>query len=787
MSELIYNLTKKFDTTYTLSFTGGPQEISGNGFVFKTPSPITNISSVSTFEDDPDGETSTVYFTKYFKYKNSENWSDLLPISNLSGMSFNACEDLELELYYFRTLNGKDTNPPTNLYVDNIVIVGDYKLSTYDSEALLPIQGDIAILAPKDIYKVFSLTNFSVIAAPHNSYDTKYRFTQDNGRTYTQWEQLTQENISTIKLNPLRFAQVEYSITNTSDQQGLIVYDIILEGDFQNVSANYLKSNRYGLKQDCLTALQNTPGMPGSDNVNRDFYTSCISSYQTFGDVTVDINYENVSNQSNFWNPYQYQKITDFANLLGNQISTILGWNVTYHLTDPDSNGIDKYMHEYTLKNVIDMQNIKIVVPDNKFPVEHVLMNQFNLNLFDTFEVHIMKDEFKRAFGITKRPGEDDIIYVCEANMLYYVKHAQAKKDIMNAATYYRVILEKYELKTNMRNLVEESQNEINNLTDNTTIDGLFGNDNKLTENQIANKEQTYPTNFEKIRHTISPKVEIVKTWFIDNSINAIVIDNFIISKQYYDLSNTSIKNTTAVDYTKVDQNLLKSDNRSFVFWFNFNNSYDEDSRPNNNMIQNYNVKTGTEFNFLNNYNTSGYGYKMYYKGNSLFFKINSDLYKLTASTMTNIWYAGVINLNQRLGKLDLYIYRRNGDITVTLIQDVSFIKTTAIYNSQEYNDLILQGYKPVDNTENNCTDFELVNSINYLIDPYEFIIDESLKLLGSNIKYTNLRILDDVIPEENITNILKEDILRDEQHLILADNAIKQLIATHYFNPNFR
>jgi len=293
--------------------------------------------------------------------------------------------------------------------------------------------------------------------------------------------------------------------------------------------------------------------------------------------------------------------------------------------------------------------------------------------------------------------------------------------------------------------------------------------------------------NFEKIRHTISPKVEIVKTWFIDNSINAIVIDNFIISKQYYDLSNTSIKNTTAVDYTKVDQNLLKSDNRSFVFWFNFNNSYDEDSRPNNNMIQNYNVKTGTEFNFLNNYNTSGYGYKMYYKGNSLFFKINSDLYKLTASTMTNIWYAGVINLNQRLGKLDLYIYRRNGDITVTLIQDVSFIKTTAIYNSQEYNDLILQGYKPVDNTENNCTDFELVNSINYLIDPYEFIIDESLKLLGSNIKYTNLRILDDVIPEENITNILKEDILRDEQHLILADNAIKQLIATHYFNPNFR
>lgn len=797
MSQLNYILTKKFDETYTISFTGGPQEITGNGFVFKT-GVINYISSINYFSDERDGENNTVYFTRYFKYRNGETWSDLLSIEQISGLTLTPCEEFELELYYYRTVNGKDTVPPTSIYVDNIIIMGTYSISEYESEAVLPNQGDIVILKPSDIYKIFSLTGFDVYSTGGN-YDIKFRFTQDGGRTYTQWEPLTQENISTIKLNPLRFAQVEYTITNTGEN-GLMVYDIILTGDFQNVSANYLKTNKYGLKQDCLVAMlggsvsggagtssgtggiPSTYSMPGSSTINRDFYTSCISSYQTSANVASGVDAENSSSSSseNFWNPYQYQKITDFANMLGNQVSAILGWAVDYHLTDPDGKGIDKYMHEYTLKNIIDVKKIKIVVPDNKFPVEHVLINQFNLNLFDTFEIHIMKDEFKRAFGITKRPSEDDIIYICEANMLYYVKHAQAKKDIMNASMYYKLILEKYEYKTNIRNLVEESKNQIDALTNNTTIDELFGIDNRESEDQVANKEQTYPTSFDKIRHTISPKVVITK--------HEIFVDNFTISKQYYDLSNISIKNKTAIDYTKIDQKLVKSDNRSFIFWFNFNNGYDPDARPNNTMFTNYNIKSGIEFNFLNNYNTSGLGYKTYYKGGSLFFKVNNDSYKLTKELMTNIWYSGVINLNQRLRTVDLYIYKRNGDITVTLIQENSFIKATAIYGSQEYDDLINQGYKPVDNTENPiCTDLELVISKNYSVNPTEFTIDETLKLLGSNIKLTNIRVLNDVIPVTSITNILKQDILRDEQHLILADNATKQLITKHYFNPNFR
>jgi hypothetical protein len=776
MSNLNYTLSKKFDETYTISFLGGPQEISNNGFVFKTDI-MNGISNISSFSDETDGETDNVYFTKFFKYLNGSSWSELIPISQLSGTTFDHCSDLTLELYYYRTVDGAYTN---TLYVDNIIIGGEYILSEYDSEAELPNSGDMVLLKPADVYKIFSIDSFTVQSAPHNLYDIKYRFTQDNGRTYTPWEPLTTENISTIKLNPLRFAQVEYSITNTGDQ-GLLIYDIILEGDFQNVSANYLKTNRYGLKEDCLTALANTPGAAGSDTINRDFYTSCLGSYQSNTDITLQLENDNIQNTGSMFNPYQFDKITQFANMLGNQVSNIFGWNVEYHLTDPDGNGIDKYMHEYTLKNIIDMKNIKVIVPDNKFPVESLIINQFNLDFFDTFEIHIMKDEFKNKFGITKRPSEDDILYICEANMLYYVKHAQAYKDIMNAATYYKVILEKYEQKTNIRNLVDESQQQIDALTENTTIESLFGQDNRNDENQIANKEQLYPTTLDKIRQKISSKVEIIK-----QSVN---VGNFEIIKNIYDLSFSTIKGKTAVNYKKSENILKKSDNRSFICWANFKNGYDEDSRPNNTMFLDYNIKNGIDFNFLENYDsTNNIGYKMFYRGGGLSYKINNNLYRLEQNLSTNIWYAFVVNFDQRQRKLNMYIYRRDTDIEVTLFNEMSFNKQTAISGTTEYNDYILDGYRPITNDEDTYSSgLTLISSVEYDLDPVEFEHTEDLRILGSNIYYSNLRILNDVIPTDSITNILYENILRDGQNVILCDNANKQLITLHYYNKQFR
>lgn len=767
MNTLNYILSKKFDETYTLSFIGTPQQVNEYGAVFKTPI-IKGISSINSFSDDTSGENSNVFFTKMFKYKNGDNWSDTLPISNISGLTLSSCEDFQLELYYYRTVNG---NYNDDLYINNITLNGNYVLSAYDSEAELKNQNDIVILRPTDTYKIFSLTDFNVYSAPHNSYEIKYRFTQDNYRTFTQWEPLTKENISTIKLNPIRFANIEYSIKNLSTQ-GLLIYDIILIGDFQNVSANYLKTNKYGLKQDCLTTLKNL-----NNNINNDFYSSCLGSYMSSTDPITDLNTSLSQNSSSLWNPYQTGKIVEFSNLLGNQMSAIAGWNVQYHLTDPDGNGIDTYLHEYTLKNIVDMKYIKIVVADNKFPTETMIINQFNLNLFDTFEVHIMKDAFKNAFGITRRPSEDDIIYICETNMLFQVKHSQSFRNVMNSSTYYKVILEKYENKTNIRNLSESSKSAIENLTENSTIDSLFGNDMIQEEEKNANKQQTYPTSFDKVRLKISPKVVIIK--------ESNYIENFDTIKQYYDLSYPALKNKIAINYTKIDNNLKKSDNRSFINWFKFNNSYSPDIKPNNIMYNNYNIQTGAEYNLINNY-SSGIGYKIYYQGDSLYFKLNDNLFKLNKKLETNIWYSSVINLNQRQNTLDMYLYRRDCETTITLFNS-DFIKATTT-GGTEYINLLNEGYRPVDNTEDiKNNGMILLDKVSYNIDTKEFTHTENLNILGSNIKTTNIRILDDIIPEKSIINILKEYIITDEQNLILADNATKTLVTKTYFNKNFR
>ncbi len=68
-------------------------------------------------------------------------------------------------------------------------------------------------------------------------------------------------------------------------------------------------------------------------------------------------------------------------------------------------------------------------------------MNQFDLSLFDSFEVHIPKDTFKSVFGVEKRPSKEDFLWFCEVNRMYQVEHAQQFRNFNNSALYYKVML----------------------------------------------------------------------------------------------------------------------------------------------------------------------------------------------------------------------------------------------------------------------------------------------------------------------------------------------------------
>ena len=60
-----------------------------------------------------------------------------------------------------------------------------------------------------------------------------------------------------------------------------------------------------------------------------------------------------------------------------------------------------------------------------------------------------------------------------------------------------------------------------------------------------------------------------------------------------------------------------------------------------------------------------------------------------------------------------------------------------------------------------------------------------AIKLKASNVKLTNFRIFNDVIPDDQKSNVLNQNIIEDNNHLILADNANRQLYAANI--PNKR
>lgn len=813
-----YIFTKKFDGTFTMSWIGFPvstDEVSTQLRDVKTFAiiPTKSIKTITSFYDVVRGETEKHYFKKYFSYSNLRSgitYSDPIQISGIT-MDYCPLNLLYLNLSYYRI--DTDTITIPQLSINSIVIEGTYDIE--ETDEIIEVPDDGYILTPKDIYKVFKLTGFEIYGINTNNLKIKYRFTQDGGRTYTPWEDLTTENISTIKLNPVRFAQVQYNIQKINNSITSKIYDIILLGDFQNINNNYLKTNRYGVREDCIkvtdfsgTTEATIPGTGNNAvclngqtsykgdgntyNYNRDWFTQGLSCYLT-GNVISNLSDQSATaassaGSSGNYNPYAAaEKIGNWYNYLANSMGKILGWTIDYHLTDPDGNGIDRYLHEYQLFNIVDVQKIKIIVPENTFPDNQVQINEYALDMMDTFTVYILKDEFHKAFGIEKRPAQKDIIFFCQANRFYRVRHAQVHRDVMYMGIYYNVVLEKYEKLANEQNLSQASKNLIDPLTQNNTIDSLFGFEMREDENKVTNK-QFKPTTHEYYVTNFNPKLTITKK-DIYNSLKGTKI-----ADSYYNLSTLKY-GVSALTYSIKDPILNVSENRSFNLWVNFNNKYDPDRKHaiDETVFQSYNISNNTYFEFLNNFNsTTQKGYKIGYANKQIILGINNMNYYLDVTGITtNIWYGLNINIDNRQRKISIDLFKRNYSYNITMFNDKYkeiIIDSNNITGITYYTAM---GYRPVKNTEINetLTDTNLRNiaNVEYTdVTLNSFNINQTITVYASDVKLTNIRIFKDVIPNVSKSNLLIQRIVQDSNYLILADNATRELYTSNVQNTRW-
>jgi len=440
--------------------------------------------------------------------------------------------------------------------------------------------------------------------------------------------------------------------------------------------------------------------------------------------------------KANLYNPYAQDTATKLLEKLSGDSEQVFGHKVTYFSTDADKNGQDHILNEFQLYNISCKGDLKISIEGNSFPDSQIKMNIFDLDLFDTMEAHVTKQQFKQLFGVQRRPSKEDFLYFCQVNRMYQVDHAQQFRGFNNSAVYYKLILKKYTQKSNVKAGNTDIRTELEKLTNNTTIDELFGVEIKQDKAAVANKDQTRPLTREPIRLEYNATID---RELIENS-------STIISKSNYDLSSLPYGNV-AVSYRNLKPSLRVSDNISLQIWFN---------------IKNY--LSNEIYNFMHFYDEdNNFGWKAHLVNDKIVVKLNDDSYELDLlgyettldpeALEEDVWYCYVLNINQRQRHMEQFIYKR----------DVDFEEDAGRLNS---------------------TILRKVYSNKMDITPIEYDMEDAFSpvIISSDMKVTNIRLFTDIIPEEVHHKVLNQYIIGDDsKYLVFADNA-----TTRLFLPRF-
>lgn len=675
---------------------------------------LENVIKLTKFTYDTIGVTDNRFLKTFYRLSRNGNvWSDWFDLEEiiLQFPPIDPLDPLFIDVKWIRS----GTNSNGVIRITEYIIEGDLDQDISQGSVVLT-PGTQQIIKPPYIYKVFKLTGIEVISATgYNDKAIKWRYSQDSARTWSNWEPLSNENISTKRLTPTRFFQVEYLIENNTNDI-LKIQDINLLGDFQNVSLDYQKSNLYGIRECCQSNLNGTIDADGNFipnttlNQNGSSYCDTTSLY---GNMTPE-------ELANLYNPYSQTSATSLLNKLSNDAQQVFGHPVIYFATDADEKGQDYTMHEYQLYNIVCQADLKVSVVNNEFPDSQITMNQFDLNLFDTMEVHITKQQFKQLFGPQRRPSKEDFLYFCTLNRMYIIDHSSQFRGFNNTAVYYKLILKKYNQKSNVKAGTVEIKNQLDMLTQNSTLDSLFGVENTLDKLSVANKQQHKVLTKDLIRLKYNAKID---RELIENSTT-------IISKSHYDLYSIG-QNNIAVEYFNLDPVLKVSDNLSYMVWFNINN-----------------YVPGEKFNFINYYDDiNNLGWKINLLDDIININLNNDNYQFNISLEEDVWYCYLVNFDQRQRNIEQYIYKRD----VEYEEDASRLKST----------ILKQLHK----------DTQIMNIVEYELE------DINPTILGCDMKMTNIRLFTEVIPESEHNKIINQAIIGDDsKYLVFGDNANTKL-----------
>ena len=427
----------------------------------------------------------------------------------------------------------------------------------------------------------------------------------------------------------------------------------------------------------------------------------------------------------NLFDPYALQKPTNLYKQLSDVSTNIFGHKVKYFRVEPDKRSSDVILMEYSLYNVKENKEIKIMVPDNEMPSNEFRFDIYGMG-FEDFEIHITSAQFEAAFGTGKQPRMRDYLYFPLNNRMYEVSGVSFADEFNLTTTYWRVLLKKYEDRTSTIHTDDTTETALTDLV--TGLDEVFGEQVQEEYTKVTKPEQ-YQTVFTEVgdgtRDRIHNGLSILDTE-IRNKWT-------IVSKNAYDLSSIKDIGIEALVYKR--KSVLAADsNLAVTVWF----------KPNLTVTN----PSATILDGLIN----DKGLKITTSNDAVSVQINNDVHQFTYDTpvASDAWYGLVFNLNNKYNKI-----------------------STTVFKLEPGNNLL-----PSNTTQNSIT--KILDETKSIAS-YGWSTSKQYALMPGQLKLTNIRMFTKPIEAEQRLNILQQYIVRDNHLATIIDNAIPSIQLRRY------
>jgi hypothetical protein len=360
-----------------------------------------------------------------------------------------------------------------------------------------------------------------------NYFDKEFRWSTDNV-TYSDYQELNSSNLLALNLNPNNPFWIQYRYTVVALETGH-------EMTFESISLEVLTE-----EGTLVMVPQYECCDTNSPNVCSNLVIECCPD--------------------RVWNPYNIGAGVNTYKMLSQVVSNIFGFCVQYYKTEADQRSRDVILKEYSLFNVMEEGEVKILVPDNALPTREIMFNPLMMDYaMDTFEIHIVKTEFEKIFGRGTHPAEGDYLYFPIMRKMYQVNSLANPDDFMYSASYWRVGIVTYQQSANFifpDVNIEESTDALI-----SSLDTEFGVEAEAEQVQTAkpNEYRRVGTGSNDYIRRVLNKRLVIKDDKIYNNWT-------IIAKNYYDLSSITAK-AEALTY-RYEYGINANEDRSINFWF---------------------------------------------------------------------------------------------------------------------------------------------------------------------------------------------------------------------------